>query len=153
MKKPVDLQIFQVKNLALNTTNELDLNGFQLHLYHGESDPRTANRIRVRNRETELEFLPSKGLSLAQAWIRGQQIFWEAPVGLCDTESLDLWSSEISINGHPAPGFTFLKKYSVRRVRLLYQTKILLILSKKSWLARDLETTSAIFTISTNLSE
>ena len=28
---------------------------------------------------------------------------------MADTEDLDLWSDEISINGNPAPGFTFLK--------------------------------------------
>lgn len=109
MNKPANPQILHVKDLTLNATNELDLNGFKLGLYHGESDPENAHRVRIRSRETELEFLPSKGLSLAQAWIGSQQIFWEAPVDLCDTESLDLWSSEISINGHPAPGFTFLK--------------------------------------------
>ena len=93
----------------MNATNELELNGFQLNIFHHESDPHTANRVRVWNKDVEIEFFPSKGLSIAQAWIRGQAIFWEAPIGLADTEDLDLWSDEISINGHPAPGFTFLK--------------------------------------------
>jgi hypothetical protein len=56
-----------------------------------------------------IEFLPSKGFSLSQAWILNLPVFWEAPIDLCDTEVLDLWSDEIQINGNPSPGFTFLK--------------------------------------------
>jgi hypothetical protein len=102
-------QVFNVKDLSLNETNELDHNGFQISIFHQENDPLTANRVKVWNKNVEVEFFPSKGLSIAQAWIKGQAIFWEAPISLPDTEDLNLWSDEISINGHPAPGFTFLK--------------------------------------------
>jgi hypothetical protein len=57
----------------------------------------------------EVELLPSKGLSLGQAWIKGKPVFWEAPINLPDTETIDLWSDEVCINGVPAKGFTFLK--------------------------------------------
>ena len=109
MKQLSNPQIFNVKDLTLNETNELELNGFQLSIFHHESDPVTANRVKVWNKNVEIEFFPSKGLSIAQARIRGQAIFWEAPIGLANTEDLDLWSDEININGQPAPGFTFLK--------------------------------------------
>ena len=102
-------QIFNLKDLTLNATNEGELKGFHIRIFHHQGDPQNAHRIRVRNKQIEVEFLPSKGLSIAQAWIKGQALFWEAPIGLVDTEDLDLWSDEISINGQPAPGFTFLK--------------------------------------------
>jgi hypothetical protein len=102
-------QVFNVKDLTLNAKNELDLDGFRLCIFHHEDDPVTANRVKVRHENVEVEFFPSKGFSIAQAWIKGQAIFWEAPISLPDTEDLDLWSDEISINGNPAPGFTFLK--------------------------------------------
>lgn len=101
--------IFNCRNLAANLVNELEENGFRILVYHAESDPNSANRLKVSSDSVVLELLSSKGFSLAQAWINGQAIFWEAPISLCDTENLDLWSDEIKINGNPALGFTFLK--------------------------------------------
>jgi hypothetical protein len=74
-------------------------------------DPVNANRIRISIPEVEVELLPSKGLSLGQAWIKGKPVFWEAPVNIPDTETIDLWSDEVCINGIPAKGFTFLKTF------------------------------------------
>ena len=109
MTQLTNTQIFNVKDLNLNARNELELDGFQISIYRHESDPLTANRIKVVSGNVEVEFFPSKGLSIAQAWMGKRTIFWEAPIDLVDTEELDLWSDEISINGKPAPGFTFLK--------------------------------------------
>jgi hypothetical protein len=97
------------KDLSLNEQNTLTENGFSISLFHLPEDPDTANRIRFSNANVKVELLPSKGLSVAQAWINGQPVFWEAPIELPDTETLNLWSDEICINGTPAPGFTFLK--------------------------------------------
>jgi hypothetical protein len=57
----------------------------------------------------EVALLPSKGLSLGQAWMMGKPNSWEAPINVPNTDTIDLWSDEVSINGSPAPGFTFLK--------------------------------------------
>jgi hypothetical protein len=100
---------FDVKNLSQNSTNDLLENGFHCRLIHLFEDPDNANRIRISSSEVEVELLPSKGLSLGQAWINGKPIFWEAPINLPDTETLDLWSDEVCINGVQAKGFTFLK--------------------------------------------
>lgn len=97
------------KDLSLNQQNTLTENGFSISLFHLPEDPATANRIRISSANVEVELLPSKGLSVAQARINGQPVFWEAPIELPDTETLDLWSDELCINGTPAPGFTFLK--------------------------------------------
>lgn len=97
------------KNLNLNTVNETDLNGFRIAIFHRAGDPVTANRITISSGKTKIELLPSKGLSLSQAWMANRQLFWDAPIGLPDTEDLDLWSDEVLINGSPAHGFTFLK--------------------------------------------
>ncbi|MFO7670322.1 MAG: DUF4432 family protein [Bacteroidales bacterium] len=109
MKRVTNPQIFNVKDLNLNETNELFINGFKLCIFHHKDDPHSANRVGISNKNIQIEFFPSKGLSVAQAWMKGRAIFWDAPAGLADTEELDLWSDEILINGQAAPGFTFLK--------------------------------------------
>jgi hypothetical protein len=109
MKQEAKPQRFHVKDLTLNASNELDRNGFHVRVFHGEGDPKNAHRIRIKKNQLEVEFLPSKGLSLSQAWIQNRPVFWEPPIDLCDTEELDLWSDEIHINGEPSAGFTFLK--------------------------------------------
>ncbi|MFO7369582.1 MAG: DUF4432 family protein [Bacteroidales bacterium] len=98
-----------VKEIEENPSSIIIHNRFKAALFHNDDEPPTANRIRVSNGILEVEMLPSKGFSLGQAWIKGRPLFWEAPIGLPDTEIIDLWSDEISINGTPAPGFTFLK--------------------------------------------
>lgn len=98
-----------VKDLSLNSRNTISENGFTIHVFHLPEDPANANRIRISTPDVEVELLPSKGLSLSQAWIKGKPVFWDAPINLPDTESIDLWSDEVCINGNPAPGFTFLK--------------------------------------------
>ncbi len=100
---------FNVKDLSKNIHNEIRKDGFSCRMVHLPEDPVNANRIRISTPLVEVELLPSKGLSLGQAWIKGKPIFWEAPIELPDTETIDLWSDEVSINGNPAPGFTFLK--------------------------------------------
>ena len=109
MKHASSPQSFNVRDLTLNATNQLELNGFKLRIFHHIGDPHSANRIQLSSGDVKVEFYPSKGLSIAQAWMSGQAIFWEAPIDLVDTEDLDLWSDEIHIHGQPSPGFTFLK--------------------------------------------
>jgi len=98
-----------MKDLSQNLQNNISENGFNIRVFHLAEDPENANRIRVSTSEVEVELLPSKGLSLGQAWIKDKPIFWEAPINLPDTETIDLWSDEVCINGVPAKGFTFLK--------------------------------------------
>ncbi len=98
-----------VKEIEKNRTCRLEHERFKLALFHNHEDPPTANRVRVSNGMLDVEMLPSKGFSLGQAWVNGSPLFWEAPIGLPDTETIDLWSDEICINGTPSPGFTFLK--------------------------------------------
>lgn len=102
-------KVFNVKDLSLNQSNATGEDDFSIRLFHLPEDPPNANRIRVAGKEVEVELLPSKGLSVGQAWIKGSPVFWDAPIELPDTEKIDLWSDELLINGAPAPGFTFLK--------------------------------------------
>lgn len=97
------------KNLQVKDLVQIEENGFIVNVFHLPGDPDNTNRIRVKSPVVEVELLPSKGLSVSQAWFMGKPVFWEAPVNLPDTETIDLWSGEVSINGTPAPGFTFLK--------------------------------------------
>ena len=98
-----------VKEIGKNPSCIIKHDRFKLDLFHNEEDPPSANRVKISNGILDIEMLPSKGFSLGQAWIKGRPLFWDAPIYLPDTETLDLWSDEICINGIPAPGFTFLK--------------------------------------------
>lgn len=109
MKEKTSGQIFNVRNLGLNPVNELVQNGFQMRVFHLDTDPANANRVKLSNGLIDVEMLPNKGFSVGQAWVNGKPVFWEAPIGQPDTDVLDLWSDEICINGNPAPGFAFLK--------------------------------------------
>jgi hypothetical protein len=105
-------KVFNVRDLSLNSRNRVGEQGFFISVFHLPGDPPKANRVRVSSQNAEVELLPSKGLSVYQAWINGKPLFWTAPIELPDTESIDLWSEEVCINGTPAPGFTFLKTFS-----------------------------------------
>ena len=108
-KEKFTLKKFYTKDLSLNEQNTFDENGFKVKVFHLPEDPDSANRIRISTPKVEVEILPSKGFSVSQAWINSQPVFWEAPINLPNTETLDLWSDEVCINGSPAPGYTFLK--------------------------------------------
>jgi len=97
------------KDVSKNINNVIQDSGFSISLLHLPEDPVNANRIKISYDNTVIDLLPSKGLSLGQAWIKGKSVFWEAPISLPDTETIDLWSDEVCINGNPAKGFTFLK--------------------------------------------
>ena len=97
------------KVLSMNLQKTIEEDGFSIRIFHLPEDPANANRIKISFDDIAIELLPSKGLSLGQAWVNGKPVFWEAPISLPDTETIDLWSDEVSINGNPAPGFTFLK--------------------------------------------
>jgi hypothetical protein len=103
------MKTLYVRDISQNFRNVVSENGFNMRLFHLPEDPENANRIRVSTSKVEVELLPSKGLSLGQAWINSKPVFWEAPIELPDTETIDLWSDEVMINGNPAPCFTFLK--------------------------------------------
>ena len=111
MKPSSQDYILNVKDLSQNSTNTFNKNGFCLSIFHLEGEPEMANRVRISNQYLEVEMLPSKGFSLSQAWIHGTPVFWDAPSDLPDTETIDLWSDEICINGVPSPGFTYLKTF------------------------------------------
>ncbi len=102
---------FNLKDLSKDGNSVFLKDGFSCRMVRLPEDPVNANRIRISIPEMEVELLPSKGLSLGQAWIKGKPVFWEAPVNIPDTETIDLWSDEVCINGIPAKGFTFLKTF------------------------------------------
>lgn len=104
-------KVFNTRILTRNTSNYLNEGDFRIKLYHIEGEPDSVNRLRVTSPAIEMELLPSKGLSLSQAWVNGKTLFWEAPIEIPDTETIDLYSDEVRINGKPMPGFTFLKTF------------------------------------------
>ncbi len=109
MSKTTEIYRFNLRNLKANPTNEFSLGKCYIRLFHNDDGPDSSNRVIMSNGGVSVELLPSKGLSLGQAWINKIPMFWDAPTKMPDTEDIDLWSDEIRINGEKASGFTFLK--------------------------------------------
>jgi len=99
------------KDLASNKSPTIAGSGSLVSLVHKPGDPPSVNRINVSVNGLNVELLPSKGLSVGQVLRDGKSVFWNPPIGICDPESLNLFSDEVAINGTPAPGFTFLKTF------------------------------------------
>lgn len=94
-----------------NTTNHFEEGNCKVFLYHNPDEPISTSRLIVEVGELKAELLPSKGLSLGQAFFKEKKIFWDAPYTLPDPDKLNLWSDEVLINGEPLEGFTFLKTF------------------------------------------
>jgi hypothetical protein len=104
--------VLNCKNLNLNPVNYIKSGRLSLRLSHNKDDPANVNRIMVYNKDLVIEILPSKGLSIGQAWNNEKAIFWEPAIGMPDPDLLNLNSDEIAINGKPHSGFTFLKTFT-----------------------------------------
>ena len=100
------------KDLTSNKSPIVVDSGSSVSLVHQSGDPHSVNRINASVNGFDVELLPSKGFSVGQVYLEGRPLFWNPPVGVCDPETLNLFSDEIAINGVPAPGFTFLKTFS-----------------------------------------
>lgn len=99
------------RNINQNETNQFEEDNLSVFLYRNPDEPISANRLIVEIGELKAELLPSKGLSLGQAFYKEKQIFWDAPYPLPDPDTLDLWSNEVMINDESLEGFTFLKTF------------------------------------------
>jgi hypothetical protein len=100
------------KNLSLNEKNEWQSKNYRVKIVHFDADPPNVKRILISGENIRMEMQPSKGLSVGETFFNDKPVFWEAPIGMPDPETLDLWSDEVAINGKPAPGFTFLKTFT-----------------------------------------
>lgn len=86
--------------------------GFELSILHKPEDPQGVNRIFISQKELKIELLPSKGLTVREAFYKDRPLFWEPPAELFDPDTLVLDSDEILINGVPNPGATYIKTYT-----------------------------------------
>ncbi len=100
------------KNLILNSDNQIKSGQLSIKISHQKNDPENVNRIKITNESLIVELLPSKGLSVGEAWYNKKAIFWEPIIGMPDPDLLDLNSDEVAINGEPLTGFTFLKTFN-----------------------------------------
>jgi hypothetical protein len=103
--------ILNCQQLAENHSNHLEYGDFEVNIAHREGEPEHANRIVLAHRGLSVELLPSKGLSVGEAFYQDRPIFWEPPVDLADPETLILESDEVWCNRQPTPGMIFIKTY------------------------------------------
>jgi hypothetical protein len=86
--------------------------GFEVALEHRSQDPDGVNRVLLSQKDMTVELLPSKGLSVGEAFYRGRPIFWEPPAGLFDPDELELESDEIRWQSRPQPGMVYIKTFT-----------------------------------------
>ncbi len=104
--------ILNCKNLTLNSDNKIKSGQLSVELLHQKNDPKNVNRLKIINKNLVVEVLPSKGLSVGEAWYNKKAIFWEPIIEMPDPDLLELNSDEVAINGEPLTGFTFLKTFN-----------------------------------------
>jgi len=108
-------------NLEENHQNKIEVNGFRIDAHHRIGEPPNSNRILISRKNLEIEILPSKGFSIGSFLIDNKPVLWDAPIGLPDPANLDFLTDEISVNGKPSPGFTYLRTF-VGGIELLGMT-------------------------------
>ena len=65
--------------------------GVSAGLSHAAGDPDSVYRLYIERGDCSIELCPSKGLSVRDTTLSGQQMFWDAPLpNLPDPESIDL---------------------------------------------------------------
>jgi hypothetical protein len=104
--------ILNTVDLKQNKNNQFDLDGTRVELYHQDKDPDNVNRIIISKEQFKVELLPSKGLSIGEAFSKNRPVFWRNPSPLYNPRSLKIYSDEICINNEPAPGFIYIKTYT-----------------------------------------
>lgn len=99
------------RDLTKNPENRLTLGDFDVILRHRAGEPEQANRLEARCGDFSVELLPSKGLSVGEAFAGERPLFWEPPVDLVNPDTLDLAGTEVWRNRQPAPGMAYIKTY------------------------------------------
>ncbi len=86
--------------------------GVSAGLSHTAGDPDSVYRLYIKRGDCSIELCPSKGLSVRDTTLSGQQMFWDAPLpNLPDPESIDL-TGEMVIGGTPLSGYTWVAYFA-----------------------------------------
>lgn len=86
--------------------------GTRIELDHHQGDAAGCLRLFVSSGNMEVVILPTKGLSVGNVSFDGRELFWDAPIGLVNPDSLNLWGDHICRNGKPVPGVAFLETFA-----------------------------------------
>jgi hypothetical protein len=86
--------------------------GFCLERRLLKGDPPGFCRLYLSNGVVKVELLPSKGLTVGEAWCGREQIFWTPPIPrLQDMSGYDLTNDSMLVNGESRKGFKWLESY------------------------------------------
>ncbi len=94
-----------------NESNDIKLSPFNIELKNRTGESKNTNRLIIEGERISIELLPSKGLSVGEAFIDNRPISWEPPIALPNPEETDLNGSNILINGEALPGFDYLETF------------------------------------------
>ena len=85
--------------------------GYTLRMYHKDGDAQDVSRICISGNGMELVLLPSKGLSIYEAFYNGRPIFWEPPLkSLISPDEFDPYGI-VYFSGKPARGYRWLELF------------------------------------------
>lgn len=103
------LQTFSPLTEEVSTFEEA---GVSARLSHISGDPESVYRLYIQRADCSIELCPSKGLSVRDTTLSGQQIFWDAPLpNLPNPAKIDL-AGEMVIGGTSMPGFTWVAYFA-----------------------------------------
>ncbi len=103
---------FNCINLSENNKNIIEHSDFKMELYQKQNDPDNVNRLLITQDKLNVELLPSKGLSVGQAYFQKTPIFWDPPLdNLPDPDKIDL-NAPMYINGSQLYGFRWVETFT-----------------------------------------
>ncbi len=90
----------------------IEHSGYALRLYHDSKDAANVKRLSLSNENMRIELLPSKGLSITEAFCRAQSYFWHPPLtSLPDPDAFNP-SDTIYLNGERTEGYGWIRQFT-----------------------------------------
>ncbi|MFA6309202.1 MAG: DUF4432 family protein [Clostridia bacterium] len=104
--------ILDCKSLENGKEKVIEKLGFTVKVFHNKNDDICVNRISIEHIDMNIELLPSKGLTVNEAFFRGQPYFWEPPLdGLPNPDNFNPFE-KMYIDGILTEGFSWLKQFT-----------------------------------------
>ncbi len=103
---------FNCKKLNKNQKNHFEKFGFFVKAFHNENDAENVTRISIKHKDMNITVLPSKGLSVLDAFYKETPFFWEPPMtGLPNPDNFNPLE-KIYLSGVLTEGYGWLLQFT-----------------------------------------
>lgn len=103
---------FNLKILNSNEEKTFEKMGFMIKIYHDINDAENVKRISIKHKDMNITLLPSKGLSILEAYNKETPFFWEPPmIGLPDPDDFNPLE-KIYLSGVLTEGYGWLLQFT-----------------------------------------